>query len=307
MRRTGAIFISVLAIIVAGCSRSVAPDSLVPIEFALDCQAKAAVFDETDLVGERFGVFAIDRNLALDDALFLYNREGYCADNGGDVVLSLSRRAFYPLVSETLFDFCTYYPYGSSVEIDGDRLYAKVTLAGEDDILYANDKRGYNAEVVRDGYKPSFHFTHVTAGLSFKISYEDIPDGVVSVESLQLKEVPVSARLCLADRTDGESLEGQFLEEGVVSDDVGVGGSWPVSLSGSGKVRLCDDVFVLPQENIDCTLKINGVEYNFTLNPEKLVSGLGGHKAGTLYTYLFVLDYSDSGIEVTLGTDVYEE
>ena len=288
----------------------------VPIEFSLANQdVKSMISSTDDLIDLPFGVFALDnnKNLGMKESVYLDNVSATCDKPDNSVRFKLEGNYFYPKESVS-FDFYGYHPKVKDVRFNDANtvLYVRVPVGDTTDVLYAkayatdadgNSVHGFNADYIRNGgAKPMFTFSHVTAGLSFRV--QNNTSRTLAVNYLYFKDFYTKAVLCLAG--DAES-EGCLIPgNGSVAMPYYLGNNDKLNvLVGKEQDKpLYPMIFAMPQDYYNCRLSVNGVMYNFILRPEDLQPGSGGHKAGYVYRYLFVVETIDGQITVRLEKDI---
>lgn len=292
----------------------------VPIEFGAGTLTKAGVYGIGDIVGQMFGVYAVDTNPELDmeQRLYLDNRAAICELQDGAPMLQLVGDYYYPYATDEKFHFYAYYPSTDNPKdfhIEDGKIMLAVYLDGADDILYASAKQGrdslgnltdgFNGDYIRkQGEKPSFAFTHVTSGISVRVRNNTSYD--LTVNSLRFSDYPLYADLCLMDSES--DMEGKLIPvSSVQSYYLGDNDSLDLLVPAqSGPVQLHETVFVMPHEAFVCHLSVNGSEFTNELRPGNLQQGLGGHEPGHIYRYLFEIDEVAGEMTVSLKKDVNE-
>lgn len=292
----------------------------VPIEFGAGTLTKAGVYGVGDIVGQMFGVYAVDTNPELDieERIYLDNKAAICELQDASPMLQLVGDYYYPHTSNEKLHFYAYYPSTDNPKdfhIEDGKIMLAVYLDGADDILYASAKQGrdalgnltdgFSGDYIRnDGVKPSFSFSHVTSGISVRVRNNTPYD--LTVNSLRFSNYPLYADLCLMDSES--DMEGKLIPVSYVrSYYMAENENLDLLVSAqSGPVKFHETVFVMPQESFTCHLSINGREFTHELRPGNLQQGLEGHEAGHIYRYLFDIDEVAGEMVVNLKKDVNE-
>lgn len=292
----------------------------VPIEFGAGTLTKAGVYGVGDIVGQMFGVYAVDTNpeLEMEQRLYLDNRAAICKLQDASPVLQLVGDCYYPYTTDEKLHFYAYYPSTDNPKdfhIEDGKIMMTVYLDGADDILYASAKQGrdalgnltdgFNGAYIRNnGEKPSFAFSHVTSGISVRVRNNTLYD--LTVNSLRFSDYPLYADLCLVDPES--DMEGKLIPVTYVrSYYLAENDRLDLHVSAqSGPVQLHETVFVMPQEAFVCHLSVNGREFTHELRPGNLQQGLSGHEPGHIYRYLFEIDEIGGELVVNLKKDVNE-
>lgn len=281
MRRKYFIYVfCVLAALAVGCSRTAdveMPDvtdedawihdiSLpVPVEFDLP-STKGVVDDLSDLVDNSsvFGIFAVDKkatDFSVQNSFSkdMFNR--FCTYVGGDSpslrfgYKGENRTLYYPVKSDTSFNFYTYYTRttelvslsdATPVLYDGDDIqavseasstdagiYVAISVARPYDVLYGAAEvdpyvdgiDGFNADYIRTtGKRPVFSFSHPAAGLGFRVQYDAEGSSAVGeyeyleLSALVFNNVPTKAVLCIVDLTNKNN-NGKFVQAVATSEE----------------------------------------------------------------------------------------
>lgn len=292
----------------------------VPIEFGAGTLTKAGVYSVGDIVGQMFGVYAVDTNpeLEMEQRLYLDNRAAICKLQDASPVLQLVGDCYYPYTTDEKLHFYAYYPSTDNPKdfhIEDGKIMMAVYLDGADDILYASAKQGrdalgnltdgFNGDYIRkQGEKPSFAFSHVTAGLSVRVRNNTSYD--LTVNSFRFSNYPLYADLCLMDsesEMEGKLIPTSYVPSYYPGEEEALDLHLPAQ---SGSVQLHDTMFVMPDAAFTCHLSVNGSEFTHDLWPGNLQHGLGGHESGHIYRYLFVIDEVNGEIVVNLKKDVNE-
>lgn len=341
MRRFAKIFISALAVLMAGCSRDVEVvtvqendwvvnlDLPVPIRLGIGGITKAAITDDS-LADEMFGLFAVAEEtedfmasdgLNLDNQPARYTGDGFSfLDEHGNPVMW-----YYPMSSDQRYLFYGYCVNGAEpadfpVKISSDMITVAVPVTTHSDILCGKTSVSSNASSMRETRNPSyaidFTFRHVTACLSFKAIMDgasEWPEGKeLHVSSLVLNNVPSEAELCLVDRSSSDDLwsGSYFIVPEVEGNEVSFDG--PGTAVSTNVVSICDDIYIVPQSE-RLIVRVTGTfgDEPFDIDLTEKVAGLNGHfgyegySAGLRYKYKILFVYSDvEGVTVKVASDV---
>ena len=332
----------------------------VPIEFGYGGMTKAPITEDDLRNGQDFYLFSIEdgvQDLTSSKELNIYNaRMNYLSGYG---FIFNNASYYYHKDTDTTYRFNSYstltthllksereikarfYAYSAEVvQESGMKVKYNSTLgAYHGDILFSKAHMNvtteggnqetidtFNASIVKENNKkPTFHYTHATAALMFRVTFShnrDMSPYIIRVAGLRIKNSPSQADLCLVN-LDEPSKEGTFDPESFVYSSQGA--EWPklqTNPGGSGALNFDIDsdfysgqlssgyMFIVPQkEPLKCIMHVMRVNkenpnanghyyYEFELDPADYDPNLtSGHEAGMLYSYNIVLDWNSTFID----------
>ena len=335
------IFLGALAIFMAGSTKDVVTgvnslhmgyddawktDLSLPVPIILGNRpdlSRGALNSQSDMHGERFGIFAMDRDSASVQLLmsnevahYVYNEGGmghfrFGGWNTEEVV------KYYPRNSNKNYSFYAYYKRGEeTVEINDTKVLMNVKLFRPNDVLWGKaeapeGEMGFNEAYFRKNpdASVSFDFSHPASQLSFSVSPSEnlaLPEkSIFRIEQMWFYDVPADVKLCVADCNKESSVVGKFTEVSAVRDSVFLecaeGGSPNLATDlrynslPDTHVHIGQDIFIAPQtETVKCVLVVtnvgNGVyRIPFDLHPSIVNPEMVGYEAGKRYAYNIVI------------------
>lgn len=328
----------------------------VPIKFGQTYKVtKGPYIDNLSTETKNFGVFGIDKKAESLSAAgnLLYNAPALY--NAEKKMLDLVQTTFYPMTNTRFYNFYAYYTnkHISQVTAEGKKIYVG-TNVGEQDILYGSSKvtsvqqatigcDGYNAKYIRSvhadetieqaDYLPTINFKHVTAALQFYVqtpsasSASVFVENNISIKNIALKNMPISARLCVVDLgSDRYSDDGMSVEnsaEGTL-EPVSVGYLFVKKASGETTtstlgiypavqpVEAGYPLFIVPQQSaIEGEITMMGYAFDpipFTLDPSKMADIVTSGEFAAGYKYnIYLTIHSPEKVEIKVTVEAWKD
>ena len=282
----------------------------VPVMFTtpqITVQSKAAV---NDMVGLEVGVFGLDRTghwgEATSENVLMYNTKA-TVSRQTDRGLTFDPRVYYPMTNDRTFSFYGYYPRGAIQLSDGGGLFTvEYTNLGQTDILWAESQateldgiQGFNARYVRNveqnhageaaTYLPHLEFEHKLTALKFTVQAVGTAVEGLKVRRIIVKNVPTTATLYVANKSDSESSKssgrifgGSDRGDIPVLNSTGSNPNVPVTATEMD----AGEVMLLPQAtyNVEVETQINNGSVQTIKGLTLTIEG-GSFEAGKVYGY----------------------
>ena len=313
----------------AGCSKDIDTKSPVSVDDAwmYDVSLPVPVLFASPDVQTKAPITAMKQNMNIgvfgfDMAAEQYSDEddGMNMRNGLLVVdsklrLNLKEPFYYPPSEDKSFRFYSYYPYADSYQIGNDgKVSVEMNVATHLDILWDREdgEKGFNAKLARGGRKPQFSYSHPASCVSFYAEVDKLGTRTV-IGNVTLIDVPIKARLCVADIENSEN-EGRFYEVAKRGDVIvsnGSTGNINVELSTEPR-QLGQDMFIYPDSGylrlrvlliLGEEGKVSRVQADYVIKPEDLPEPEEGFLPGHHYKFNLKVLSASSDLTFTVTKD----